>query len=198
MISAEHNLFSTATMMEAAKIIILALCILIVAIPEGLPLAVSIAMALSINKLKNDQILIKNVSSVQTCAMLHDICIGKTGTITQAKMDVSNYQFCDQIAVINRDTPDHFKNHVQMEHDLKRLIVDSIVNNTDVRFEPTNKVPYVMEPFGQELEVGLVKFLLENEEDVQQLFVERNRYQEKVVQLPFCQTLKRKVVVRKV
>jgi len=56
---------------------------LIVAIPEGLPLAVSIAMALSINKLKDDQILIKNIDSVQTCAMLHDICVGKTGTITK-------------------------------------------------------------------------------------------------------------------
>jgi magnesium-transporting ATPase (P-type) len=35
-----------------------------VAIPEGLPLAVSIAMALSINSLKKDKILIKNLESV--------------------------------------------------------------------------------------------------------------------------------------
>ena len=56
--------------------------ILIVSIPEGLPLAVSIAMALSINSLKKDEILIKNLESVQTCAMLHDICVGKTGTLT--------------------------------------------------------------------------------------------------------------------
>ena len=64
---------------------------LIVAIPEGLPLAVSIAMALSINKLKDDQILIKNIDSVQTCAMLHDICVGKTGTITKGQMTVKKY-----------------------------------------------------------------------------------------------------------
>jgi magnesium-transporting ATPase (P-type) len=37
---------------------------MIVAIPEGLPLAVSIAMALSINSLKKDEILIKNLESV--------------------------------------------------------------------------------------------------------------------------------------
>jgi len=39
---------------------------MIVAIPEGLPLAVSIAMALSISKLKKDEILIKNLESIQS------------------------------------------------------------------------------------------------------------------------------------
>ena len=46
------------------KIVILAVCILIVAIPEGLPLAVSIAMAMSINRLKQDEILIKKLEAV--------------------------------------------------------------------------------------------------------------------------------------
>ena len=46
---------------ELLKSGIIAICILIVAIPEGLPLAVSVAMALSITKMKNDKILIKNV-----------------------------------------------------------------------------------------------------------------------------------------
>ena len=77
------NLLSNDTVLRLSKIVIVAVCMLIVAIPEGLPLAVSIAMALSINKLKDDQILIKNIDSVQTCAMLHDICVGKTGTITK-------------------------------------------------------------------------------------------------------------------
>ena len=64
---------------------------MMVAIPEGLPLAVSIAMALSINKLKSDNILIKNVESIQTCSMLHDVCCGKTGTITTSDMHVAKF-----------------------------------------------------------------------------------------------------------
>jgi P-type E1-E2 ATPase len=67
---------------------------MIVAIPEGLPLAVSIAMALSINSLKADEILIKNLESVQTCAMLHDICVGKTGCLTKGRMNVAKFQIC--------------------------------------------------------------------------------------------------------
>ena len=56
---------------------------MMVAIPEGLPLAVSIAMALSVKSLKKDEILIKNLEAIQTCATLHDNCVGKTGTLTK-------------------------------------------------------------------------------------------------------------------
>jgi Ca2+-transporting ATPase len=84
-------LFSNETLLKIGKIAIVAVVIMIVAIPEGLPLAVSIAMALSINSLKKDAILIKNLESVQTCAMLHDICVGKTGTLTKGKLSVTKF-----------------------------------------------------------------------------------------------------------
>jgi P-type E1-E2 ATPase len=95
MFSGEHDLFTNDTLLSMGKIVIIAVIILIVSIPEGLPLAVSIAMALSINQLKNDEILIKNLEAVQTCAMLHDICVGKTGTLTKAQLTVASYQICD-------------------------------------------------------------------------------------------------------
>jgi magnesium-transporting ATPase (P-type) len=52
-------------------------------------------MAMSIGQLKNDSILIKNIESVQTCAMLHDVCVSKTGTITRGVLAVKAYQICD-------------------------------------------------------------------------------------------------------
>ena len=84
-------LFSSEAILEGVKIGITAIVLLIVCIPEGLPLAVSIAMALSTNKMKKDNILIKNLESVQICAMLHDICVGKTGTLTEGTLDVARY-----------------------------------------------------------------------------------------------------------
>lgn len=56
--------FSSGALLEVAKIVIIAVVLLIVAIPEGLPLAVSIAMAMSIESLKKDEILIKNIESI--------------------------------------------------------------------------------------------------------------------------------------
>jgi len=92
----DHGLWSTFTLLKMIHIMIVAICILIVSIPEGMPLAVSIAMALSISKLKEDSILIKNLESIQTAAMLHDVCIGKTGTITTGRMTVASIHLIDQ------------------------------------------------------------------------------------------------------
>lgn len=36
--------------------------------------------------------MIKNLESIQSAAMLHDLCIGKTGTITKGSMNVERYQ----------------------------------------------------------------------------------------------------------
>jgi P-type E1-E2 ATPase len=90
-ISEKQDFFSNETLLAIGKCFITAVVILIVAIPEGLPLAVSIAMALSIDNLKNDEILIKNLESIQTCATVHDICVGKTGTLTEGRLKVAKY-----------------------------------------------------------------------------------------------------------
>jgi len=85
------GLFSHTTLTKLGETLIVAVVLLIVAVPEGLPLAVSIAMALSIKNLKDDEILIKNIDAVQSCAMFNDLCVGKTGTLTNAKLSVRKF-----------------------------------------------------------------------------------------------------------
>ena len=58
-------LFSGQTMLKIAHIFVMAICILIVTIPEGMPLALSVSMALSIDRLKEDQIQIKNLDAIE-------------------------------------------------------------------------------------------------------------------------------------
>jgi P-type E1-E2 ATPase len=84
-------LFSQASLAAVGEIFIVAVVLLMVAVPEGLPLAVSIAMALSITSLKDDEILIKNIDAVQSCAMFNDLCVGKTGTLTSGKLAVKKF-----------------------------------------------------------------------------------------------------------
>ena len=91
----ELKLFSNDFLMRCAKIGVVAVVMLIVSVPEGLPVAVSIAMAMSTESLKKDKILIKKLESVQTCAMVHDICVGKTGTLTTSDISVISYQLGD-------------------------------------------------------------------------------------------------------
>lgn len=84
----EQKIFENKTLLDIGKIIVTAVVVLIVAIPEGLPLAVSIAMAMSIKELKKDEIIVKNLESVQSCAQLNDLFVGKTGTLTKGDLQV--------------------------------------------------------------------------------------------------------------
>jgi len=95
---------------------------------------------------------------------------------------------------------------LEVQAELKEIIKEAIISNTDVRIEANDgeddaqAKPFipVYEPCGQELEVALIRFLMENNEDVHNAFINRNRNAAKIVQLPFDQALKRKVVVRRV
>lgn len=69
--------------------------ILIVCVPEGLPLAVSVAMAFSTDRLKDDNLLIKNLDALEVCGMLSDVITGKTGVLTDANMKVTKL-FCGE------------------------------------------------------------------------------------------------------
>lgn len=195
----EVSPFSSATLLKLGEISIVAIVLLIVAIPEGLPLAVSIAMALSINNLKKDKILIKNLRSVETCAMLHDLCVSKTGTLTKGEMKVVKYQICDTIKSIENgnQTRDYFTNGLALDKEIKKLIIENIYSNTDVRIEINDEL-YSYEPKGQPLEVGLINFLVNNNEDVPATFMNRNSQTPMMLQIPFDQYLKRKVVLRQV
>lgn len=93
----DNGLFSNKTLLKISESAIISVVLMMVAIPEGLPLAVSIAMALSVKSLKKDEILIKNLEAIQTCATLHDICVGKTGTLTKGQMQVRKYHLCDAV-----------------------------------------------------------------------------------------------------
>jgi Ca2+ transporting ATPase len=188
-------------MMRTLRITIIALCILIVAIPEGLPLAVSVAMALSISKMKKDKILIKNVESVQKCAILHDICVSKTGTLTEGEMHVGSYHVVGEDQVHPNDphkNPTNFNEEVDINVELKDLIKEAITMNTDARIEigEDEDAEYKYLAKGQALEVGMIDFLLENGEDVHSLFVKRNVNCVTLIQFPFDPVLKRKTVVR--
>jgi magnesium-transporting ATPase (P-type) len=97
------------------------------------------------------------------------------------------------------NAPNEFNNNYEIQSEMKDLLKEAIVSNTDVRIEAVDDgdVPRY-EPKGQPIEVGMIQFLIDNEEDVQNIFINRNRYTPKIVQLPFDQALKRKIVVRQI
>jgi len=66
--------------------LIVAITVLAVAVPEGLPLAVTLALAFSSSKMMKDQNLVKHLDACETMGCATTICTDKTGTLTANKM----------------------------------------------------------------------------------------------------------------
>ena len=69
-------------------IILLCVSIIVVAIPEGLPLAVTLSLAFSIRKLMEQKNLVRKMHACETMGGANFICTDKTGTLTKNEMNV--------------------------------------------------------------------------------------------------------------
>jgi len=67
----------------------LAVAIVVVAVPEGLPLAVTISLAYSMYKMMDDQNFVRVLAACETMGNATTICSDKTGTLTQNVMTVT-------------------------------------------------------------------------------------------------------------
>lgn len=72
---------------------ILAVTVVVVAIPEGLPMAVTIALAYSVQKMKDEHNLVKHLDKSETMGNVNNVCTDKTGTLTKGVMSVDGFYF---------------------------------------------------------------------------------------------------------
>jgi P-type E1-E2 ATPase len=63
--------------------IIIAITVIVVAVPEGLPLAVTISLAYSVMKMKLENNLVRKLHASETMGGANEICTDKTGTLTK-------------------------------------------------------------------------------------------------------------------
>lgn len=73
---------------EHVNFLVTAITIVVVAVPEGLPLAVTISLAYSIGRMLKDQNYVRRLAACETMGGANEICSDKTGTLTKNMMSV--------------------------------------------------------------------------------------------------------------
>ena len=71
--------------------LIVGVSIVVVAVPEGLPLAVTISLAYSVMKMKLENNLVRRLDASETMGGANEICTDKTGTLTKNQMTVKAF-----------------------------------------------------------------------------------------------------------
>ncbi|MCL7038594.1 hypothetical protein MKW94_023467 [Papaver nudicaule] len=112
------------------RIVAAAITIVVVAIPEGLPLAVTLTLAYSMKRMMADQAMVRKLSACETMGSATTICTDKTGTLTLNQMKVTRFWLGKE--VITDYTPSKIAPGIQ------RLLCQGVgLNTTGTVYQPT-------------------------------------------------------------
>lgn len=75
-------------MKKIGEFFTVSIAIIVVAVPEGLPLTITLSLAYSVMRMKSDGVLVRNLDSPEVMGRVDEIVTGKTGTMTKAEMKV--------------------------------------------------------------------------------------------------------------
>ncbi|XP_061470213.1 plasma membrane calcium-transporting ATPase 3 isoform X7 [Rhineura floridana] len=144
------------------KFFIIGVTVLVVAVPEGLPLAVTISLAYSVKKMMKDNNLVRHLDACETMGNATAICSDKTGTLTTNRMTVVQSYMGD---THYKETPDP-SNLTPKTLD---LLVHAIAINSayTTKILPPEKEGGLPRQVGNKTECALLGFVLDLRRDYQ-------------------------------
>jgi Ca2+-transporting ATPase len=164
-------------------IAIIALSVLVIAAPEGLPLALALSLAQAATRMLKENVLVRQLKACETMGNATNLCTDKTGMLTQNKMAVVagtvglNFRFYDKrgvsVSSLGPESSTEDSAHGLAE-DVRKLLRESIVLNT-APFEVDHEFSIV----GSNTESTLLKFA---EDHLGMCLLEEERQKENMVQ----------------
>lgn len=141
---------------------IIAIAIIVAAIPEGLPLAVTIALSFSSAQMMKLNNLVRKLASAETMGGATHICSDKTGTLTQNKMTVMAVQAVQKVYIAKVGDPERYSRELskQVSQEMGFAyndLLEGIMWNSSARIE---KEEGVWVTKGNVTEQGLIKFFM--------------------------------------
>uniref|UniRef100_A0A6I8SQS6 Calcium-transporting ATPase n=1 Tax=Xenopus tropicalis TaxID=8364 RepID=A0A6I8SQS6_XENTR len=144
------------------KFFIIGVTVLVVAVPEGLPLAVTISLAYSVKKMMKDNNLVRHLDACETMGNATAICSDKTGTLTMNRMTVVQ-SFINEKHYRKVPDPDSISENV-----LDLLLTGISVNCAYTsKILPPEKEGGLPRHVGNKTECALLGFILDMKRDYQ-------------------------------
>ena len=125
----------------------IAVTIFICAVPEGIPLAVTLTLGFSMKRMMNDQNFVRQLRACETMGSATTICSDKTGTLTQNKMTITH------LYMVGQAQQDNFNLHPE----ILNIFSESISLNTTAFLAPITeeiKVGNVIQKINKKQFVG--------------------------------------------
>lgn len=110
----------------------LAVVIIVCAVPEGLPLMISLVLMQNTSKMLDHNVLVRKAEGIETAGSLNILFSDKTGTITKGKLEVVDFFTADGKSIAISDLSKHSK--------VKGLVDLAIGKNTQSMFDDHHKV----------------------------------------------------------
>ncbi|KAK4260166.1 hypothetical protein QN277_003316 [Acacia crassicarpa] len=174
--------------MEMLEFFAVAVTIVVVAVPEGLPLAVTLSLAFAMKKMMNDKALVRHLAACETMGSATSICSDKTGTLTTNRMTVVKTCICMKIKEVTNEEQQTEK---LFPDSALKLLLESIFNNTGGEVVAKRKSKRKREILGTPTEAAILEYGLSLGGDFQ-----KERKACKIVKLePFNSEKKRMGVV---
>ena len=136
--------------LEMLLIIETAVALAVAAIPEGLPVVATIALARGMLKLSKRKVIIKKMEAIETLGATNIICTDKTGTLTEDKMQVHTLVFDDKILNEIQNEDSAYFHNVEKYEAFNAIIMTSILCN--------NVILNSEEKRGDSIELALIQF----------------------------------------
>lgn len=151
--------------------LMIAVTLVVVAVPEGLPMAITLSLAYSMRRMLKTNNLVRKMHACETMGATTVICTDKTGTLTQNQMKVEEFLFAEDTNPLPQDL-------------FSRIVYESLAVNSTASLDFSN--PQRPQVLGNPTEGALLLWLNSKNQDYRQLRAQAVKIEE----IPFSTELK--------
>ena len=130
--AAYFSIGATEIIKDVVEAVSLAVVIIVCAVPEGLPLMISLVLMQNTSKMLDHNVLVRKAEGIETAGSLNILFSDKTGTITKGRLEVVEFFTGDGITIPLKELPQHGK--------IKGLVDLAIGKNNQSMFDAAGEV----------------------------------------------------------